>query len=560
MSAKTSSTKTDPQIAIIGAGVGGLAFAIALKRQWGFKDFIIFERTDDIGGTWRENTYPGCGSDIAIHWYSLSTDLKPDWTRAYAGQPEIQSYWQDLTSKYDLRPSIRFNTNVNSATWNVDEKLWEINTEDRKTGVKTHIRTKILVSAIGILAEPNTPKFGGVGLEGFKGVSFHSARWDHNLVLSGKRVAVIGNGCSATQFVPIISADPTVNVVHFCRTPMWYIPLPQTIYSSFTIWLFRYVPFVARLYRLYTAVKEDTRFIAFRGEKSFLSRVLARTLRSYITNRAPAEYVDKLIPKYPPGCRRLIPGTDYLGALHRPNLTQNWDKIEGIAEDGIVTSQGRLPFDVIITATGFVTDKYPVHIRGRTGQTVEEFYDSQGGPTAYLGTTLPGFPNFITVSGPNTVTGHASVIFTDEVQINYALKLLKPVTSSLLTSVEPTVAALNKYNDWISRRLRNSVWTQCVSWYRAGSQGKIFSTFPGPVVLLWWFMRKVNWADFEVIPVEGKAQTWERSKKMGRSVTMLTVLGVLLVGGLVWGRQNGLEVNVPVTFDKYWAAARALIV
>lgn len=184
----------------------------------------------------------GCGSDAAVHWYSLSTDMKPDWISTFASRPEIQSYWQDLTSKHELRRSIRFNTNVESATWDDDEKLWVIAAVDRQTGEKTDIKAKMLVSAIGILAEPNMPKLGGVGLEGFKGVSFHSARWNHDVELRGKRIAVIGNGCSAyvlfdmtvhwlltsvyyrTQFVPIITEDPAVNVVQFCRTPMWYIP------------------------------------------------------------------------------------------------------------------------------------------------------------------------------------------------------------------------------------------------------------------------------------------------------------------------------------------------
>lgn len=304
----------------------------------------------------------------------------------------------------------------------------------------------------------------------------------------------------------------------------------------------------------------DLRYIAFRGEKSFISRLLAKALTSYMTKRAPAEYMENLTPKYSPGCRRLIADSDYLSALHRPNLTQNWDKIEGIAENGIVTSKGHIPFDIIITATGFVTDKYLVPVRGRTGQTVNDFYESQGGPAAHLGTTLPGFPNFVMISGPNTVTGHASVIFVNEVQINYALKLFKPVANSIFASVEPTLAAMNLYNDWLRRRLENSVWTQCLSWYRAGSEGKIFSTFPGPVLLLWWFMRTVKWTDYKVTPVKGKAQEWKKSRRIGQSVTMITALGVLCLGGLVWGNKIGLKSIVSSnTFDKYWAATRALV-
>ncbi|KAG6872308.1 hypothetical protein C0995_011072 [Termitomyces sp. Mi166 len=324
-----------PRVVIIGAGVGGLSFSIALKRKYGYQNFTIFEKTDAVGGTWHENTYPGCSADMSIHFYSLSTDQKPDWTSSHPFQPEIQDYWDGLSKKYSLTPHIKFGTVVIKAVWDLNASCYHITFEDIKTGTQSITSAEILVSALGILEIPRPPDI--PGLCDFEGTVFHSARWV-DMKLDGKCVAVIGNGASAVTRRPI--------------------------------------------------EKETTNFLI--GE--------------------------------------------------------------------------HLPFDVIILATGFRADKYPLHIEGKSGQTIQDYYDSKGGPTAYMGTTVPGFPNLYMLGGPNTL--NTSIIFTEEVQINYSLKLIKPILDGRLSVVDAKHEATDRYNEVIQKKLSGSVFVGCNSWYR----------------------------------------------------------------------------------------------
>ncbi|TFY56722.1 hypothetical protein EVG20_g8819 [Dentipellis fragilis] len=483
------------RIVIVGAGFGGLGFAIWLKRNWGLEDFIIIEKASDIGGTWRDNTYPGCSSDVPIHWYSLSTDLKPDWAASYGYQPEIQNYMLGLVSKYKLRSYCMFDTRVVSADWDSSARVYHIVAEDTQTGSKKEITATILISATGILSEPCTP--GLKDAHTFKGTTFHSATWRNDVPLEGKRVAVIGNGCSATQFVPLIAKDPSVTVTQFCRTPMWYMKRDKPPYSEATKWVFSHLPITMRLHRYMIAVRLDLNYAFMYFYGGIVGRLMKRAMTNYVKQTAPSEYHDLVIPSYPPGCKRLIIDTGYLSALHRPNLTLTGDGIEKFTETGIITQKGdHIPFDVIIYATGFTTNRFPYTIRGSSGQTMNEYWESQGGPTAYLGSTVPGFPNFFMIQGPNTTTGHASVIFTQEVQFDYALKLFEPIISGELTSLEPTQSATTAYNSHIQDRLSTSVWSQCASWYRSGPDGKIHSSFPGPVIWYWWLLRRPQWGDY----------------------------------------------------------------
>ncbi|KAJ7453613.1 hypothetical protein B0H11DRAFT_2070513 [Mycena galericulata] len=498
----TKSSKT-AQIVIIGAGIGGIAFAIALKKRWGFTDFLIIEKASDIGGTWRDNTYPGCGSDIPIHWYSLSTDLQADWPRTHGSQPDILSYLLKVTDRHSIRLNCLFNTTFISAEWDDQLKTYNIRAIDNKTQVEFTMASRVLVSATGVLSIPHIPVY--KGSESFSGPVFHSSRWQHDLDLRGKRVAVIGNGCSAIQFIPVISADPTVQVTNFCRTPTWLAPDRSSTFSPSAKWFFAHVPYCGRLYRALVMFLMDMRFLAWRSPDSFAVRLVTKLLTKYMTKTAPTEYIEKLIPSFPPGCKRLAYDFGYLTALHRPNVTLNWDGIEEMTKEGITTSKGEsLPFDVIIYATGFITDKPSILVRGRNGQNIEEYWDSEGGPTAYMGTTLPGFPNFIMLAGPNTTTGHASVVFVEEVQTKYALRLVKEVISGKVASVEPTLAATASYNAWIQNRMSSSVFTHCNSWYRTEASGKVFSVWPGPIALFWWKARTPAWGDYAV-EISGKS-------------------------------------------------------
>ncbi|KAL0947913.1 hypothetical protein HGRIS_010547 [Hohenbuehelia grisea] len=508
------------KVAIIGAGVGGLAFAIALRRQLKCEDFIIFEKASDVGGTWRDNRYPGCSSDIAMHFYSLSTDLKADWESTHEYAPVINEYWAALARKYELYSRTAFNTNVTSAAWDATAQVYRIETENLKTGEKTVTTAQILVSAIGVLEVPRFPSI--PGLEDFKGAVFHSARWDSMVNLENKQVGVIGNGASATQFVPIISRKPGISVTQFSRTPNWVSPPLKAKISGLWIWAFKHIPGLTRLYRWRVYFQSDVLYLVFASR--FIRWLTMQSCKQYIRKTAPKEYQEHLIPNYPLGCKRILFDTDYLDALHRDNLGLNWDGIEEITADGIVTKTGhKIPLDVLILATGFDTDSFPVSIQG-TRNSIQEYFDTHGAPRAYLGTTVPGFPNFFTIGGPNTATGHTSVIFTEEVQIDYSLQLIKPVLEGKVSSFEVQDEPTDAYNEKIQNRLSKSVFVQCQSWYRKGGDGINNSIFPGSQFRFWWWLRRPNWSHYTV--VNGSAWLQERRAAKQRTV-MAVICGIV---------------------------------
>ncbi|KAH8984126.1 FAD/NAD-P-binding domain-containing protein [Lactarius akahatsu] len=538
-------------IAIVGAGTLKLtaleAFlpAIALRKKWGFDNFVIYERGADVGGTWRDNTYPGCASDVPIHLYSLSSDLKPDWKNSHGTQPEILEYMREVTDKRGLRKYCSFHTSVDKAEWDATANVWRLEISDVRTGEKHQTRATALISAIGVLVVPSFPKLQGI--ESFKGEVFHSARWNHDVDLHGKRVGVVGNGSSAAQFVPKISADPTVTVTNFARTPMWYMPSPHVPYSGLTKWAFAYIPFVQRIHRFLITVESEAVFFAFKYKgKNLLSKYFTRASINYIRSKVPAKYHDVMIPKDPYGCKRVVRDQGYLPALNRPNVELTFERISHIEPDGIVTEAGdKVPVDVIVYGTGFVTDNYPMNLRGPRG-TLKEYNDAHGGPQAYLGTTVPGFPNFFMMQGTLLtrllIIAFASSLMTLLGQAPHILDLLAPVRDGVLTSVSPKDSATDKYNDMLQDRLEDTVWSQCASWYRVGSHGRIFSTFPGPLCELWWWLRKPHWEDFEF---EGPgAKEWRRRHASSFLAQFGTVALVGALGSLAFaskGSSDGLS-------------------
>jgi len=484
-----------PEIAIIGSGPGGLTFAIALKQQLGYNNFTIFEKANSVGGTWRDNIYPGCSSDNNIHFYSLSTDLKPDWNTTHAFQPEIEEYWQKLSEKYSLLPHLVFGCEVVAANWDSLAQVYHITTKDVKTGALSLTTARILVSAVGLLAVPKFPDI--PGLADFRGTMFHSARWV-DTELDGKRVAVIGNGASATQFLPIISQRPNIRVTQFCRTPNWLFPPLRASFSSWQIWAFKYLPFFLRSYRFSSYLELETLYFAVWLGTKFTRSMFETHMKNHMLKHAPAKYHPQLIPNYPAGCKRLLIDSDYLSALHQDNVTMNWEGISSIVPDGIISRTGEhLAFDVIIAASGFVTGSYPLTIRG-TKQTLQEYYEKEGGPMAYLGTSTPDFPNFFTLNGANTASGHMPFFFVHEVQSNYIIKLIKPIIEGRISSVDVTTSATDAYNTKIKSRISRSVFMNCLSWYRASPSG-IPNIFPGAMFLFWWWLLWPTWNHYRVI-------------------------------------------------------------
>ncbi|KAF7358999.1 hypothetical protein MSAN_01240600 [Mycena sanguinolenta] len=287
------------------------------------------------------------------------------------------------------------------------------------------------------------------------------------------------------------------------------------------------VPGAMRFYRFIVALRSEMLYRLVFANR-FICSLYVHVAKNYIISTAPKEGIDRLIPNYSPGCKRLIFDSNFLAALHRPNLKLNWDGIQSICEDGIITKKGeKLSFDVLIFATGFTANRYPLHVVGNTTpKTVQDYYDSQGGPKAYMGTTVPGFPNLFLLAGPNTATGHTSVLHTEELQTGYIMQLIKPILNGLISSVDVKPSATDAYNDVIQARLSRSVFVECSSWYRTGGNGKVSSIFPGPMFLYGWWIRRPKWEDYNV---KGTTNEWERKRKDEKRMAFFNPMHYLAV-------------------------------
>ncbi|KAG2060147.1 FAD/NAD(P)-binding domain-containing protein [Suillus hirtellus] len=515
--------QTQRRVVIIGAGVAGLTQAIALKSKLKFHNFTIFEKGSEVGGVWRANTYPGCSSDIDIHWYSLSTDLYPYWNKSHGLQPEIQAYWIELSKKYNLYPHIKFNTRMLSAEWDDAKQQYTVVTEDIFSGKKTTSVAHVVISALGILEVPNLP-YEIPGVRKFQGASFHSAQWPGSMDLRNKRVAVIGNASSGAQFVPSISADPSVEVVNFIRTPTWFVTRPHVPYSDAAKWIFANIPLVMRLHRAWIMFWFVAPLHLPMGDKALQKQRDAMT--KYILDNAPDKYHFHMIPDHPPGCKRTVADNGFLESLYRSNVTLNFDGIAEIVENGIITKTGEmLPFDVIVYATGFIGERYPMHVRGWNGATVQGYYDAHGGPTAYIGTAIPDTPNFYLINGPNTGT-RISALFITEVQVAYILQLIEPVLTGSASSFTIKATPTDTYNAKLQEQLSRSVHVHCQSWARTNGTEKVFYPFPWPATVWWWLLRRPNWDHY--IAVGADELVWARRiktvKKFLKCSAVLTLL------------------------------------
>ncbi|EJD02410.1 FAD/NAD-binding domain-containing protein [Fomitiporia mediterranea MF3/22] len=545
-----SFNKEKPRVGIVGAGTGGLSMAIALKKQLNYDNFLIFEKGSDIGGTWRNNIYPGCSSDVAGHWYCLSSDPNPNWSSHFVLQPEILAYWQGLVNKYGLRKYLVLNTAVVNAVWIDDAQHYRLTLRDRKTGEEREEVVEALVSASGALAEPRYPS-DIPGMKDFKSPMFHSARWQKDVELSRKTVGVIGNAASAIQLVPRISENPSVKVINFCRTPNWFVFFPNFKYPAWVKWAFAHIPGVMWIYRAFVFSSYEALYTIFRNENKLLQAIARMVFTVELEKRAPKEYVDKLIPSYPPGCKRAIFDPGYIEALQRPNISLNWDGISKFEHDGLVTKTGeKIPLDVVVFATGFHFTRLTTDVTGQGGLTLQQYFDSKGGPTAYLGTTIPSFPNFFMIFGPNTATGHASVIFTEEAQINYTIQLLAPIISRSASSFTVRSSVTDTFNERLQKRLNTTVFAACASWYRAGSDGtgKNVAIWPGPVTAYWWKVRKVRWSDYEA----RGAENWKRERRRKRIWQVLAWIAaaVLLAAGTQPSIRNTVLDFIAPTLEK----------
>ncbi|MFP3944226.1 MAG: flavin-containing monooxygenase, partial [Alphaproteobacteria bacterium] len=463
--------KPEIEIAIIGAGFAGLGMAMQLRRA-GREDFVILEQADEVGGTWRDNTYPGCACDVPAHLYSFSFEQNPDWSHLYAPQQEIQDYILGLVEKYELRPRIRFNTRVSGLRWDDAAALWHLQFEGGG-----HMTAKTVVAGLGPLNKPDFPEI--PGLERFEGASFHSSWWDHSVSLKGKRVAAIGTGASAIQFVPAIA--PEVASLHlFQRTPPWIMPHADKPVSGFTKWMFRNFPFIRNLFRASLYWQMEAAAIGFTMNPWFLKKAQRFALRHIEKQVADPELRRKVTPDYVMGCKRILMSNDWYPALQRDNVHLETEGIAEVRAKSLVTGDGReYPVDVIIHGTGFRATEIAtdVEITGRNGRSLNEEW--RQAPEAYLGITVSGYPNLFFLVGPNTGLGHNSILYMIEAQVAYVMDCLHTMDRKKLRAIDVKPKVQRRFNERLQKRMGSTVWVSgCKSWYQT-EDGRIPTLWPG---------------------------------------------------------------------------------
>nr|WP_050065797.1 NAD(P)/FAD-dependent oxidoreductase [Rhodococcus sp. RD6.2] len=450
---------------VVGAGFAGLGTAIQLLQSGFGEQLLVIERDSEVGGTWRDNTYPGCACDVPSHLYSFSFAPNPDWSKRFAPQPEIGAYLRRCADEFGVRPHIRFRCELQRAEWDQEAQIWRVETS------RGPLTANFVVMAQGPLSEPSIPQL--PGLEMFAGESFHSARWDHSLDLSGLRVGVIGTGASAIQFIPEIQ-QRAAHLTVFQRTPSWIVPRHDWEIPSWLQRLYRTMPVLQRLTRGFEYLTREASVPALMGNK-MLRNLGRRSAEDHLKRQVQdPELRRKLTPDYELGCKRVLLSDNYFPALTRPNVSVVTDPIRGIdtdhvrtcTRDGVSTDEHTV--DVLIFSTGFrVTDaSHPRVIFGAGGRSLEDVW--QGSPQAYRGSTVAGFPNLFLMAGPNTGLGHNSLIYMIEAQIAYLLSTLGFMQALQLRSVDVKASKQDEYNANLQERLAPSVWASggCNSWYK----------------------------------------------------------------------------------------------
>ncbi|MEV6657912.1 flavin-containing monooxygenase [Nocardia fluminea] len=455
----TAPSARHTRVAIIGAGFAGLGVAVRL-RQLGITDFVVLERASDIGGTWRDNTYPGAGCDVPSQLYSYSFAPNPDWTHSFSTQPQIQRYVQDVADRHGVRDSIVLDCEVTAARWNNDTARWEIQTSD---GAYT---ADIMVSAAGPLSAPKLPDIKGINT--FRGAMFHSARWDQEFELAGKRVAVVGTGASAIQIVPSIAGE-VAQLDLYQRSAPWVLPRMGRKYSWLERLYYRRVPGAQRLARFGVYWVRET-FVFWQSKyppfADFFS--LGARLKMWWVIR-DRELRRTVTPGYRLGCKRMLISNVYYPALARDNVEVVADGIAEIREQSVVANDGtEREVDAIVLATGFRIADSPTYdlISGRDGRTLSEVFGAEG-LSGYKGTTIANFPNMFLMIGPNSALSYTSAIFTIESQINYISAAITTMAADGLRTVEITADAQAGYNRDLQKKFDGTVWNagDCTSWF-----------------------------------------------------------------------------------------------
>ncbi len=484
-----------PSVLIIGAGFGGLSAAIELRKH-GITGIQILEAAPELGGTWFHNTYPGAACDIPSHFYSFSFEQRRDWVRLCPMQPDILAYMHEVSAKYGIDDLITLDTSVQACEWDETAQQWTATAADGRT-----FSADALIVAAGQL---NRPKFPAIkGLDTFKGEAFHSARWNHDLPLAGRRVAVIGSGASAVQFVPEIARE-VGHLSVFQRSGSWFMHRWNTPYRPALKWAVKHVPGVQSFRRsfVFHFVEQLTRSIKHPNTAGRILSVRSRLFMRWQLRGAP-ELRKKVWPDYPIGCKRILFTSHFLPALRRPNVELVTDAIESIDETGINTADGRHhDVDTLIYATGFhATDlMFPMEITGAGGEQLSQTWAE--GAHAHLGMTVPGFPSMFVMYGPNTNTSGGSIIYFLEAQAAYIRQALKLVQSRGAGGIEVRREVEARSDRELQARFAGTAWLACDSWYRNES-GRIVTNWPDYMADYREATRLLNAADFTLLPAGG---------------------------------------------------------
>lgn len=494
------------RVAVIGSGFGGLGAAVRLRRE-GITDFVVLERADSVGGTWRDNSYPGCACDVPSHLYSFSFAPNPDWPRTFSGQRHIRAYLEHVTDTFGIRPHLRLGHEVLRMAWDEDELRWEIETS------RGSFSADVVVSATGPLSDPKIPDI--PGLADFTGKVFHSAQWDHDYDLTGKRVAVVGTGASAIQIVPAIQPKAG-RLTLFQRTPPWVMPRADRAISGAERWLHRQLPFTTAARRgLLWGIRElqVSAFTKRPNELGLVERLAKANMAKAIKDPALRA---KLTPSYRIGCKRILLSNTYYPALAQPNVDVVAAGLKEVRGSTLVAADGtETEVDVIVFGTGFHVTDMPIAPRvvGAEGRSLADHW--KGGMESLRGATVAGFPNWMTIIGPNTGLGNSSMILMIESQLNYMadyLRQLDVLGGRAALAARPS--AVGAWNRRVQARMERTVWKSggCESWY-LDANGRNTTLWPGTTGEFRRETRSVDLSEYEVLRAAAKPSAARRAPR-----------------------------------------------
>ncbi|KAI9493839.1 putative flavin-binding monooxygenase [Zychaea mexicana] len=492
----SNNSKRPLTAAVIGTGFSGICAAIKLEKELGIKA-QVFELWSDVAGTWFANRYPGAECDIPSHLYSFSFEQNPDWSKNYSSQPEIYAYLQGVARKYHLYDRIKFETKIVRAEWKEQQQQWCLvwrNTNDHQQTASAYF--DVVVSGVGALRIPNIPK----EFSGFEGPIVHTTFWDSNLDYTNKRIAVIGSGASAVQVIPELQKVAS-HVYSYQRTPAWVLPRDQYLYSRTWKFIFRYVPFVLRFYRLLIFIRHELTFVNF-GYHKLLGKVVKKKfiqgMVARLTAAGRADLISSVVPDYPVGCKRITKSEHYLEALAKANVTVTRSGIEEIRGRTLLDKDGNeTEVDILVLATGFHVNDMNGNLKiyGRNGVLLQKVWDKENSKS-YKSVTVHGFPNFFLLLGPSSGLGHNSIVTVIEVQTDYTIQCVKRLVKNDLAAIEPKKAAQEEFVANVQKGFEGTVWKAgCRSWYM-NDKGEIYTLWNGPITTFWWALRQPVFKDF----------------------------------------------------------------